>query len=200
MKAEIARLRSSDESDLIAQIDTPNHISFTSRKGRPLTGEISIFWDRFGEPRSVAAIVAVCETNPRRARPIAQASFIRSPDGTLTAPTYDPCEQVSTGVPLATFHDGTVEALHLDRAARTLQVEFELDRHWNPGATETLSLRFEDVTDYELTELSEDRFFNIVMSLTVVVADDGRLDVQLDSCYPGSGVEGRFRCGSIVET
>lgn len=64
-EAEIDVLRSSDDSDLIAQVDTPNQISFTSRTGRPLLGEIRIFADRVYEPGSIAATVDVCEPKPR---------------------------------------------------------------------------------------------------------------------------------------
>jgi hypothetical protein len=199
VKAEIDRLRSSHESDLIAQVDTPNQISFASRTGRQLLGEITIFWDRLAEPGSIGAIVEVREPKPGRARPIAQGSFIRSPDGTFTPPTYNPYGSlVVPGIPGGVFHDAEVTDLRLDPAGRTLRLDIELDRHWNPGVTGTLRLRFEDVTDYELTELN-DEGFNIVMDLEVVVADDGRLDVELESCYPNLGVEGRFRCASIAE-
>jgi hypothetical protein len=199
VKTAIDRLRSSDESDLIAKVDSPEHLSFTSRTGRRLEGEVSVFWDRTGAPGSIAVIVDVCEPKPGVVTPIAQDSFIRSPEGSLTPPVSDPYEsQVTTGVPGSAFHDATVEYLHFDPAGRTLQLDFELDRHWNPGAPERLCLRFEDVTDYEVTDLN-DEGFNTVMALEVVVADDGRLDVELQSCYPSLGVEGRFRCGSIVE-
>lgn len=197
MKAEIDRLRSAAESDLIAQVDTPTHIPFTSRTGAQLVGKTSVFWDRTQDPGSIAATVDVCEAKRGRARSIAQGSFIRFADGRLTDRTYDPyASRVIRGVPGGAFHDGAVTALHLDTATQTLQLDMKFADRWAIG---TLSLRFEDVTDYELTELNDDDLYNTVMGLQVVVADDGRLDVELQSSYPSLGVEDRFRCASIVE-
>jgi len=137
----------------------------------------------------------MCEPQPGVVTPIAQDSFIRSSDGTLTHPALDPYEsRVIAGVPGMAFHDAQVTDLHFDPAERTLQLDIELDRHWNPGLG-LLRLRFEDVTDYELTGFNDDGM-NIVFDFKVVTADDGRLDVQLQSSV---GVEGRFRCASIVE-
>lgn len=196
----MARLRRMAESELSAQVDRPNQVSFTSRTGRQLQGEISVFHDRLGESGSLGAIVDVCETKAGRPTPIAQGSFIRSPDGSFTPVAYDPYESlVVPGVPGSAFHDADVTDLRFDAAGRTLELDIELDRHWNPGVTRTLSLRFEDVTAYELTSLN-DEGYNVVMGFEVVVADDGRLNVELESCYPTLGVEGTFRCGSIVET
>ena len=195
VKAEIDQLRTSDEADLIGQINAPEHVSFTSRTGRQLEGEISVFWDRTGVPGSIAAIVDVCEPKVGVVTPIAQDSFIRSPDGTLTHPTLDPYEsRVIPGVPGMAFHDAQVTDLHFDPIGRTLQLDIELDRHWNPGSG-SLRLRFEDVTDYDLAGFNDDAW-NIVFDFKVVTADDGRLDVQLQSSV---GLEGRFRCASIVE-
>ena len=196
MKAEIDRLRPCDASELVPHVDTPSQISFRSRTGRQLRGEIRIFWNRFEDSGSIAVTVDVCEPRPGRVRPIAHASFIRFPDGRLTDPTWDPYEpRVIPGVPGWMFHDSRVTALHLDPATQTLQLDIE-HGDWSAGP---LSLRFEGVTDYELTELNNDGFWNIMDDLEVVVADDGRLEVELRSCYPGLGVEGSFRCASVVE-
>jgi len=90
VKTAVDRLRSSDSSDLIAKVDAPEHISLTSRTGRRLEGEISVFWDRTGAPGSIAVIVDVCEPKPGVVTPIAQDSFIRSPDGSLTPQPLTP--------------------------------------------------------------------------------------------------------------
>jgi hypothetical protein len=101
---------------------------------------------------------------------------------------------VVTGIPGGAFHDAQVTDLHLDPTGRTLQLDIKLDRLGLERFV-PLSLKFEDVTDYHLTGFNDDGM-NIVFDFKVVIADDGRLDVQLQSSV---GVEGRFRCASIVE-
>jgi Immunity protein 50 len=87
------------------------------------------------------------------------------------------------------FHDAEVQALRLDREGPTLHLDVAVAF----PELRIVHLRFERVTDVELDGFNEQ---NVLFDLKVVTANDGRLDVELQSSY---GLGGSLRCASISE-
>jgi hypothetical protein len=92
-------------------------------------------------------------------------------------------------LPGVSFHDAEIVVLHLDRDGPTLDLEMECV--YPPSDAGTVCLRFERVTELELSGFNNQ---NVLFDLEATQAADGMWDVRLSPSY---GVEAVFRCSSV---